>query len=91
MEIIFQGNQSTEEAVQNLVSIVRLFRERYGIENFREMHLSLTLLDNEGEDVELVDNNTAEVFRVFEVYRTAQEAVIANPRANIRLVVDNTK
>jgi hypothetical protein len=90
MEIIFQGSQSSEDAAESLISMLKLFKERYGIENFRQMHLSVTLLDSNGDDVELVDSDTSEAFRVFEVYREGCAPDI-KPRTNLKLVVDNTK
>lgn len=91
MNIIFQGHQSAEEAVESLMSIIKLFKERYGVEQFREMQLDLTLMDEEGEDVELVDAQTSEVFRVFEVYKVGGIRIPQKRQSGLRLVVDNTK
>lgn len=91
MDIIFQGNHSSQEAAESLMSIIRLFQERYGIENFREMELKMTLVDKQGDDVELVDNETAEIFRVFEIYKTNDHLVSKNTCPPIRLVIDNTR
>lgn len=93
MQVIFQGEQNSEEMVESLLSIVKLFRERYGINNFREMKLSMVLMDEQGDDVELVDSRTAEVFRVFEVYKSgaAIKPVSSIKTPNLKLVIDNTK
>lgn len=93
MQIMFHGNQSAEEAAESILSILKLFKERYGIGNYREMNLNLTLLDTEGQDVELVDATTSEVLGVFEVYKSGeyQEAKNDDAQPNLRLVVDNTK
>lgn len=92
MEIIFQGKHDSKEAEESLVSVLRLFKERYHIGQFREMHLSVTLVDEHGEDVELIDNKTEEVYRIFEVHRQGQELTkSASNRAGLKLVVDNTK
>lgn len=92
MDIIFQGNHSSEEAAENLLSVLRLFKDRYQIGQFREMHLTVTLMDDNGDDVELVDSETNQVYRVFEVYRKGSE--LASGRKNppvLKLVVDNTR
>lgn len=92
MQIMFHGNQSAEEAAESILSILKLFKERYGIQNYREMHLNLTLMDTDGEDVELIDASTSEVLGVFEVYKSGEYRNAQNDdQPNLRLVVDNTK
>ena len=90
MEIIFQGRHNGDEASESLVSIIRLFKERYHIGQFREMHLSVTLVDEDGADVELVDSETAEAYRVFEVCHSGQEVPRVVGRPALTLVVDTT-
>lgn len=90
MEIIFHGQHDSGEAADSLQGIIRLLNERYHIGKFREMHLSVTLVDEGGEDVELIDTETAEAFRVFEVYRKGQEALRGTGRPQLKLVIDNT-
>lgn len=93
MQVIFQGDHNSDEMVESLLSIVKLFRERYGIDNFRELKLSMVLMDEQGDDVELVDSRTAEVFRVFEVYKSGEKikpVSFANSR-HLKLIVDNTR
>lgn len=91
MDIIFQGKLDTDEAAENLTSVIRLFKERYHINQFREMHLTMTLVDEKGDDVELVDSETAEAFRTFEVYREGAELTRRRGLAVLKLVVDNTR
>ena len=93
MHIVFQGEQTTEEAAESLLSILKLFKDRYGISHFKEMRLNMTLQDDTGEDVELVDSTTSEVLGVFEVYQSGQEPPEAKPEItpHLRLVVDNSK
>ena len=91
MEIIFQGDHNSEEAAESFLSVLRLFKERYRIENFKEIYLHLTLVDKQGEPVELVDSETDETYRVFEVYRKSQEFIPTSRSSPIKLVIDNTK
>ena len=94
MHIVFQGEQSTEEAAESLLSILKLFKDRYGISQFREMRLNMTLQDETGEDVELVDSTTSEILGVFEVYKPGElpPKKKSKKRApQLRLVVDNSK
>lgn len=91
MEIIFQGRQDSDEAMESLLSIIRLFKERYHIGQFREMHLSVTLVDEQGEDVELVDSETDEAYRIFEVCRRGNEQTRVSGRPALKLVIDNTR
>ena len=88
MRIVFQGNQSTEDAASSLLSILKLFKERYGIDNFREMNLQMTLMDEGGEDVELIDASTSEVLSVFEVCKSSE---LEEKESHLKLVVDNTE
>ena len=90
MEIIFQGRHDSDEATESLLSVIRLFKERYHIGQFREMHLSVTLVDEQGEDVELIDSETSEAFRVFEVCRQAETLRQASGHPKLQLVIDNT-
>lgn len=94
MDVIFEGDHNTAEAAEQLMTVIRLFKERYQIGHFREMHLSLTLVDEEGEDVELVDSESGEVYRTFEVYRHGSELRASRhhkPHQRLKLVVDNTR
>ena len=90
MEIIFQGRHDSDDAAESLISVLRLFKERYHIGQFREMHLSVTLVDEQGEDVELIDSETAEVYRVFEVCQEGHGLATASGRPGLKLVIDNT-
>lgn len=90
MEIIFHGRHDSREAANSLQGIIQLLNDRYHIDQFREMHLSVTLVDNGGEDVELIDTETAQAYRVFEVYRQGQELLKGTGRPALKLVVDNT-
>jgi len=80
-----------DEAAQSLASIFRLFKERYGIGDYRELYLNVTLVNDSGEDVELVDANTSDVLDVFEVYKTQEDVQPDKKKPNLRLVVDNTR
>lgn len=93
MEIIFDGRHDGVEASDSLLSVIKLFKERYKIGQFREIHLSLTLVDDAGEDVELVDSKTNKPYRVFEVYRDQQSYNFSRGRkqTSLKLVVDNTE
>lgn len=96
MDIIFDGNHSDKEASESILSVIKLFKERYHIDAFREMHLSVTLVDASGDDVELVDSQTNEPYRTFEVYRDKEACSVARPqnrlatRQHLKLIVDNT-
>ncbi len=92
MEIIFDGRQDGVEASDSLLSVIKLFKERYQIGQFREIHLSMTLVDDAGEDVELIDSKTNQPYRVFEVYRDQKAYHLSQGRqkTSLKLVVDNT-
>lgn len=88
MEIIFHGRHDSDEATESLLNIIKLFNERYHIGGFREMHLSVTLVDESGVDVELIDSETDEAYRIFEVYRQGREVPRRAGRPALKLVVD---
>ena len=90
MDIIFQGKHNSEEAAESLASVLRLFKDRYHIEQFREIHLTVTLVDEYGDDVELVDSETSQAYRSFEVCRKGDELSCGKKKAFLKLVVDNT-
>ena len=92
MEIILQGNLNPEDTCASLSSVLRLFKDRYHIESFREIHLHVTLIDEYGDEVELVNTETNESYRVFEI-RQENQPVTTKPHqavGNIHLVIDNT-
>ena len=94
MQVVFHGTHTAEEAAENLLSIIKLFRERYAISNYREICLDVTLRDENGDDVELVDASTSEVLGVFEVYKSTDmenDDEQDEEYSPLRLVVDNTK
>ncbi len=92
MEIIFDGRQDGREASESLIRVINLFKERYKIGQFREMHLSLTLVDDAGQDVELIDSQTNQPYRIVEVYRDQKTYHLSQGRkqTSLKLVVDNT-
>lgn len=91
MDIILQGQHSSGETVESLERVLRLFKERYQIDGYREIHLTLTLLDENGEEVELIDSDTNQAYRTFEVYRKGYELAGRKGIPLLQLVVDNTK
>lgn len=91
MDIIFHGRHDSAEAAERLQGVIRLFNERYHIGQFREMHLTVTLVDEVGQDVELIDSETSEAYRIFEVYQENQSLIRGSNRAGLRLVIDNTR
>ena len=94
MKIIFRGDLSDIEAGEGFSSILSLFKERYGIEGFRDLKLSMTMLDMDGEEVELVDADTAQVFGTFEINKSGfiTQSYDDEPEVpHLMLVVDNTK
>lgn len=91
MDIILQGEHSGEEAAQSLARILELFKERYHIGKFREIHLIVTLMDDQGDDVELVDSESNQAYRIFEVYRQGYELENKKRNPGLHLVVDNTR
>ena len=88
MEIIFYGRHDGAQASESLVSIIEMLNKKYHIDGFREMHLSVTLIDESGADVELIDSETQEAFRIFEVYRQTKEVQRRFGRPTLKLVVD---
>lgn len=90
MDIVFRGRQTTEEALASLIGILNLFKERYGIENFCDIKLGLSLVDKQGDTVDLVDPVTSEVFATLEVYKSRQLFDAQQQKKHLKLIVDNT-
>lgn len=91
MDIILQGEHNDHETLESLERVLQLFKERYHIQGYREIHLTVTLLDEQGEDVELIDTATKEPYRIFKVYREGYELTERKGVPVLRLVVDNTR
>ncbi|CAM2856679.1 hypothetical protein [Legionella worsleiensis] len=90
MDIILQGQHNADETVQSLQRVLQLFKERYQVEGFREIHLTVTLVDGHGDEVELIDSESNKAYRVFEVYRKGYELTGRKGIPMLQLVVDNT-
>lgn len=90
MDIILQGQHNADETVQSLERVLKLFKERYQVDGYREIHLTVTLVDEQGDEVELIDSESNQAYRIFEVYRQDYELVGRKGRPLLRLVVDNT-
>jgi len=91
MDIIFQGMHNAKDASESIERVLKLFKERYNISQFRELHLVLTLVDEQGDDVELVDSETNRPYRTFEVYRQGFELEHRVGAPYLKLVVDNSR
>jgi len=89
MIISFDGTQDEKQMEASLIEILKLFRERYHVSHYREIHLNVTLVDEDGCDVELVDEETNTPFRHFKV--CMQHSLQKKSSSEVRLVVDNTK
>ena len=90
MDIILQGQHNAIETVESLERVLKLFKERYQVDGFREIHLTVTLVDEQGDEVELVDSDTNQPYRIFEVYRKGYELAGRKGIPMLQLGVDNT-
>lgn len=91
MEIIFHGQQDWRKTQESLLGVIQMLHDQYQIAQLREIHLSLTLMDEEGFDVELRDTETEEAYRIMEVFRNENEYHHVRQTNPLTLVVDNTK
>jgi len=90
MHIKFHGHHTTNEAVDSIAGILKLFAERYGIQDFNDLDLDLTLENAQGEKLELKDMDRDQVLDVFEVYKTIKDVDLIPNSPHLKLVVDNT-
>lgn len=90
MDIILQGQHDGHETVESLERVLTLFKERYQVDAYREIHLTVTLVDENGDEVELIDSESHQTYRVFEVYRQGYELEGKKGIPMLQLVVDNT-
>lgn len=91
MDIILKGQHSAKELVDSLENVLKLFKEQYQVSAYSEIHLSVTLIDDQNDTVELVDSESNQVFRSFEVYRSGYELTGRQGVPLLQLVVDNTR
>lgn len=91
MEIIFHGQQDWLKTQESLMGLIKMLHDQYHIQQLREIHLSLTLVDEQGFDVELIDSDTHQVYRIMEVFRNNQEFLSVKKITPLSLVVDNTQ
>ena len=51
MDIILQGQHEGQEALESLEKVMQMFKDRYHINGYREIHLTVTLVDDHGDEV----------------------------------------
>ncbi len=94
MKVLFKGKHTTSEAMDTVSNILKLFHESYGVSNIANMRLDLTLRDETGQEIELVDADTSEVLSTFEVFKHTPKGMMVHelPKqfGHLWLVVDNT-
>ncbi len=92
MDIIFREQHTSLEISEQFNGILHLLQEKYHIDQFREIHLTLTLVDSQGFDVELVDSKSDTPYRVIEVCKEEPELTTrSKSHSSLRLVIDNTR
>lgn len=91
MDIILKGQHTSKELVESLENVLKLFKEQYQVSAYCEIRLSVTLIDDQNDTVELVDSESNQVFRSFEVYRSGYELNGRLGVPQLQLVVDNTR
>ncbi|WP_367606023.1 hypothetical protein [Legionella sp. W05-934-2] len=91
MDIMLKGVHNEREIVESLAHVFELFKQRYGIETYRELYLTLTLVDSQGDDVELVDTKTNEVFNRFDIIDSHSSNEPHYKKPHLKLVVDNSR
>lgn len=74
MKIKFRGQHNAEEVVESLAAILNMFEEQYSVIEFNDIKISLTLVNDVGEEVELIDASTSEVFEMLEVHKSLDDA-----------------
>ena len=91
MEIIFHGQQDWQKTQESLMGIIQMLHDKYHIDSLKEIHLSVTLIDHDGFEIDLVDSDTQVPYRVLEVFRNNQELLRVKKGPALSLVIDNTK
>lgn len=91
MDIILHGQHQGAELSESITHVLTLFKERYKVDQFCEIHLSVTLIDSHNDIVELVDSQSNQAYRTFEVYRDEAELAGQKGTPLLQLVVDNTR
>jgi len=98
LDIKFHGMHSTKEAKEAVSKMMDVLKDRYGISDFEDMLLNVTLYNEKGEEVELVNADSDEVLKLFEVHKNTPShspTHFGKPnkrvaKEHLRLVVDNT-
>lgn len=91
MHIQIDGTHNKDELIEQFSTILQLFLQRYHVQQFREVHLDFTLIDREGEDVELVDNATDQPYRTMRIceQNPIKDAPSCHPP--LQLIINNAK
>lgn len=86
MDIRFHGQLTQEHTLSGLQEVFQLLVERYQVQRFKEVHVSLILVDAQGFEVDLVDSDTHQTLRVLDVDRREKTSIKKRSKVALRLV-----
>ncbi len=86
MEILFHGQHTHKDLAAAIEDVLYLLHDRWNVQSFNDLHLSLILTDDAGFEVELMDSNTHQDLRVLNVYPKTHSYVQKRKLPNLRLI-----
>ena len=86
MDILFHGEHTHKDIAAAIEDVLYLLHERWDVQAFKDLHLSLILVDESGFEVELVDSNTQQDLRVLNVYKKNNSYVQKRKIPHLKLV-----
>ena len=86
MEIVFHGEHGHADIAVVIEDVLNLLNARWSVESFKDLHLSLTLVDHLGFEIDLIDSNTGHDLRVMNVYPHDHCYVQKRKLPNLKLV-----
>ena len=69
MEILFHGEHAHSDIAVAIENVLNLLHTRWSVESFKDLHMSLILVDDCGFEVELIDSHTKQDLRVMNIYK----------------------
>ena len=73
MKIRFKSAHDAEAIVESLAAILDMLKEQYGVSDYGDIKVNLTLMNHAGEEIELIDEHSGEVFDLLEVHKNLEE------------------
>jgi len=86
MDILFHGEHAHSDIAAAIENVINLLHDRWHVQSFKDLHVSLVLVDESGFEIELIDSVTQQDLRVMNIYKHDHSYVQQRKFPQLKLV-----